>query len=347
MGNQQIDRATMARAIKRINPVWELREAIRLSGGDISVYRITVETPRSDETWYLKLTPNSAVDRVATEARLLSVLSEIEIPVPGVRGLIDDDPSLPTPVLLIHPMAGDTRSRSDLPAVSDGTLREIASQSGRLIATLHELDFGDEFGYLCPGGTTYDGGVPSPDPASIDIVDPDIDWQAHLHHHIDQLEPSLAKSTFQDHSEQLIEDVRLSIDTLTGPFLPVLARIDQSIENLRLIGDQIIGMLDWEFSLATTPAYDLEHVTWSLAGGPYLYSTVFPDRRELVRDGVWEGYRSANGLATPEQRDTNTLCYQGIIALRSMDLFSSWEHEFGAALSLDRSRLFNDVERLL
>lgn len=337
MAEDGIDRRTLSRAIKRFDPAWELRRAERVGTGALAVYRIEVEAPRTEPTWYLKATPGSDNDRISTEARLLALLADTGIPVPAVRGLIDDDPALPTPLALLHEQPGRTVERTGLSALDDETLGTLAYQSGEHLAALHDLDVVDRFGYLEPRGPSCDGDVPSGDAAAIGVADPRERWRERLRADLEPVVDGLDASAVDVLPAEIDTALDRQIAALDGPFTPVLARIDQAIENLRLLGNRIVGVLDWEFTLAATPGYDLEYVAWSLAGGPYLYGTELPDRRELVRERLLAGYTDADGPGDPDQARANRSCYALVITVRAIDLLEEWYELFAFDLPRERA----------
>jgi hypothetical protein len=133
------------------------------------------------------------------------------------------------------------------------------------------------------------------------------------------------------------------VDAVAGPFEPALARVDQSIENVLVAGDELTAWIDWEFTIAATPAYDLFCVAWSLAGGPYQFDADVPDRRLLVRDALFEGYADApvHGERPPsdivEQARTNQACYELLSTLRSMEHLEGWYQLFDLDGQVDRT----------
>ncbi len=323
-----LDRRTISAALKRVDPVWELQRAERVGTSTLAVYRVTVEEPNRTMTWYLKATADGDNNRVATEARLPALLGDVGLPVPAPRGLIDDDPALPTPVVLLNELPGRTYDREFLPAMGDQRLFDLAHQVGEQLAALHRLDFVDSFGYLGPSGPTYDGKAPDPNPDAIRVVDPHERWRTRLETDIEQILSQLVATRFADLREHIREELERRIEALHGPFEPALARIDSSIENVLVMGDRVVGLLDWEFTLAATPGYDIEHVATSLAGGPYRYAPDYPDRRDSIRDAVLEGYVEADGPTDPAQVRANRECYDILIAARSMVLLREWNRRF-------------------
>lgn len=346
-GADGIDRRTLARIVKRIDPVWEVVHAEAVATGSHPVYRVTVRDPDGETTWVLKATAGPSDHRVGTEARLLAILTESAVPVPAVRGLVEDVQELPTPAMLLNELPGRTHSRGELDALSDDVLGTLAVQVGEQLADLHALDVVDRFGRLAPAGRTYDGGVPEANPEAITVADGDAEWEAWLQSDLAALIERLADTPFADRADTVESVLTARYDELAGGAEPVLARIDQAIENVRIMGDRIVGLLDWEFTLAATPGYDLAHATWSLAGGPYLYGTTLRDRRRLVREHLARGYRSADGPGAADiGRFQDT--YDLLIAARSMELVAAWEAEFGFPRSAAavRSAVVDDFERV-
>jgi hypothetical protein len=101
-------------------------------------------------------------------------------------------------------------------------------------------------------------------------------------------------------------------------------------------------MVDWAFSLAVTPAYDLVLVESSLRGGQWRFVPGSPDPVEVVRPALLDGYRSAGSTAVLDRLAANRDCYELLSLCRSTHLLDVWpavqgaspEQEAGAATAV-------------
>ncbi len=313
-----------------IRPAWRLRDAESSDAGYHFVYRLTVETPDGERDCYLKATPEGRDPTVDLEARLLTVLeANSAIPVPIVLGVVDESAGFSSPFVLTEAGHGETASRTELASMSVATLWEIARTTGRQLAELHTLNAVGSFGFLSYEGSVLRGERPSGDLDSIAAADPIDSWYEQLETWGSETIESLGETRFADVAPEARSAFEARIDDLDGPFRPVLARIDQSLENVLVDDGELTTLLDWEFTIAATPAYDVVCVVWSLAGGPYLYASEVPDRREFVREAVLAGYREQGPDRVIRQVRTNGACYELLSSLRSMTLLTQWYRSFG------------------
>lgn len=336
--------AQLTRMLESIESGWTLREATPAETGHHAVARLDVETPAGRRTCYLKATPPGKPPSVDLEARLLAgVDANTAVPVPSVLGVVDEDDDLPAPYVLLSTEPGEARSRTTLPSVSDRELRRLARETGRGLAGLHAVDAVDAFGFLTHDGPALSGRRPADDFATVAVEDPTPDWRERLAGWAEDTLVDLEGTRFAD----VIPDVRPvlmdRVDAVEGPFEPALARVDQSIENVLVDGDDLTAWIDWEFTIAATPAYDLCCVAWSLAGGPYQFDADVPDRRSPVREALFEGYADApvHGERPPaaivDQARANRACYELLSTLRSMEHLEGWYQLFDLSSRIDRS----------
>jgi hypothetical protein len=136
------------------------------------------------------------------------------------------------------------------------------------------------------------------------------DWPPTLAELIERELDGLSGSRFADCREVVAPALRERAATVSGPFGPVLRHVDASIEN-HLWDDEhetLTAVLDWGFTVAATPAYDLSCVAHSLGCGHWAFLPDTPDYRESVREPLIDGYRGAldDGTASPEQTDRGT-----------------------------------------
>lgn len=313
------------RMLAAVEPEWTLRQAEHVDAGHHTVYLLTVRTPAGTESVYLKATPPGKPPTVSLEARLLAGIGgQSPIPVPTVLGVVDEHDECPAPYVLLSAVSGRNYSRKDLPSVSDGDLRRLARRSGRYLTDLHALDAVDGYGFLTHVGPRRTGERPADDFSTVAVIDPTDDWRTCLRNWADGTLSRLAETRFADVVSEAEPVLAARIDSLQGPFEPVLGRVDHSIENVLVDDTEIRAFLDWEFTLAATPAYDLTCVAWSLAGGPYQFSHEDVERRPLVRDALLDGYLDRHSGGTVDQYHANRPCYELLSTLRSMVHLEDW-----------------------
>lgn len=324
-----LSRNELDRMVAAIAPSWELDAATETEGGHHAVYRLAVDTPDGSRECYLKATPREKSPSVHLEARLLAILdARTDVPVPPVVGVVDDAEGLQTPFMLLEALPGRTVHRTELPSLSDRTLRAIARDTGRHLASLHSLDAVDAYGFLSVDGPALTGERPPGTVETVSVEDPVEDWQKRLHEWAGETLTALERTRFADVAPDAEPVLRSCIDDVEGRVEPAIARIDNALENVLLAGNTVSAMLDWEFSIAATPDYDVVNVAWSLAGGPYLFVPDVPDRRDLVREGLLDGYRERGLTAVVERTRANRRCYELLSALRSMSHLEDWYRLF-------------------
>jgi aminoglycoside phosphotransferase (APT) family kinase protein len=322
---------TIAKALRTIAPDWTLRESDPLAGGYHHVHRLVVDTPAGERECVLKATPDDERSD-GVEPRLLSVLAErTSLPVPGVLGVVDDHGTVPSPYFVMDAAAGRVVDRTEADRLSTPTLGTISRSVGRHLAELHRLDAVNEFGHVTHRTGPLDGNRPPGTIDSIGVADPTPSWPPLVREWTDDWLDRLAESRFAD----LVPEVRPVVDrkcndlTEAGPFDSAICHIDCSLDNLAfdLEDGSVTGLLDWEFTLAAPPAYDLAFVEGSLAGGPWWYVPDASDRRTAIRDALHEGYRDGGSGEVPRKgRDL----YELATCLSSMTLFEDWLVSIGA-----------------
>lgn len=321
--------AEIEQMLKTIEPTWELADATPVSAGHHAVARLTVDTPEARRDCYLKATPPEKGPTIHLEARLLAgVGARSEIPVPSLDGVVDEHDRLPAPYVLLSAVPGNARSRLELPSVRDETLQRIARQSGRYLAQLHKLDAVGSYGFLAHDGPVLTGEQPETDFATVTVADPSDDWTRTVHNWATATLDNLEDTRFPDVVAEARPVIESRIDALEGPFEPVLARIDNSIENVLVDDGDLTALIDWEFTIAATSAYDLVCVAWSLAGGPYLFADDVTDRRPLVREALLDGYADYHTGDAVERYRANRACYELLSLLRSMVHLEDWYQLF-------------------
>lgn len=324
-----LSHAQLTTILDSIRPAWRLDDATRIDGGHHTVYRLAVETPEGPRKVFLKATPPEKPPTVDLEARLLAGIdARSDVPVPTVFGVVDDHDEYPAPSLVTSAVPGTASMRTTLPSVADDELRHLARRSGRYLAELHALDAVDSFGFLTHEGESLAGDRPADDFSTLAVVDPTDSWLECLRTWGEQSLIDLEDTRFADVIPAVEPVVESRIESVTGQFEPVLARIDQSVENMLVKDGEIQALVDWEFTIAATPAYDISCVVWSLAGGPYLFAPTVSDRRPLIREALLAGYSEVHSRGVVEQYRANRSCYELLSTLRSMEHLRGWYELF-------------------
>ncbi|WP_135365964.1 phosphotransferase family protein [Halosimplex halophilum] len=328
MTDRTIPHAQITELLARIRPTWTVESATPASDGSHVVYFLDVATPNGPRECVLKATRPDQSPVCDDEARVLAVLgAHTDLPVPAVFGAVDDDPDLPTPAFLASVLPGANHSRTAFPEFSPEAIRELGRSTGRLLAELHRFDAVDAYGFVgVDHDGSLDGGRPSADPASITVHDPADDWTGYLRGEIERLDDALADARFADLRGEVLPALDAAVDDLAGEFRPALCRIDQSLDNSLVDPESgaVTGLLDWEFAVAATPAYDLAFVEHTLAGGHWPLLPDQPDYGERVREGLLAGYREAGPNRVVEQFRRDRECYALLVEVHSMLNFDSW-----------------------
>ena len=330
--------AQLDRTLDSIQPTWTLDSADIVETGHYTVYGLEVGTPDGQRMIYLKATPPENPSTVDLEARILAGIdAQSDVPVPSVHGVVDEHDDLPAPYVLLSAAPGETHSRLDLPEITDQRLRQIGYWCGTSLATLHDIDAVDSYGYLSYDGPTLRGEIPPGDFCGVAVNEGSDEWRECMHTWGEGTVGQLEETRFADVLPRVESVLESEIERLEGPFDPVIARIDSSIENLLIESDGIGAFIDWEFTIVGTRAYDLSCVVWSLAGGPYLFSHETADRRQLVREAVLSGYEDSYDGEIQEQFNTNRSCYELLSTLRAMIHIEDWYKLFGLETSIEEA----------
>lgn len=317
MNDESLSRESLWEFLEFLAPDFRLLDAQRATLGHSIVYRLEVDDSgleagdsglevddsgldRADESdrrvVVLKAAPPDGASGIATEPRLLTLLDrETDIPVPTVHGVLDEHDTLPTPAFLMDAVPGVIRAQPDVLECSDAELASIARQTGRHLATLHDLDAVDRFGFVTVSvDRPLRGAVPDPDPAAVSVAAGHDDWSDCLDAWVEHELETLADAGHVSLAERLSGWFEDRIAAVPDDIDPVLARVDHGVHNLCVDPDthHVTGLIDWAFTLAATPGYDLQCVTYVLSGAVLAHCTGAPDRRQLVREAVLEGYRA-------------------------------------------------------
>ena len=315
---------TIERMVELVDPAWTVREAARAERGFCRVYRLVVETPERPRECYLKAAPEDADAGVAADARILAVLGEhTRIPVPDVLGTVDGHPDLPAPFYLMTPMPGSERPYEAVGRLPDDTVRTLADETGRYLGEAHLVDAVGSFGHVDRDpARPLDGDRPAGTVPDLAVRDGCESWPTFLRTYVERELDRHAGSRFGHLTPRLRDWCGERIEALSGPFSPVLGRNDHGLHNLLVDPDtgEVTAMLDWAYTLAVPPAFDLGFATY-LYGGAFLAGLPdVRDRRHLVHEALSAGYReTAPGLADAV-RDRNPF-YEVLAAVRVMNDF--------------------------
>jgi Ser/Thr protein kinase RdoA (MazF antagonist) len=293
--DRSISHDTLERMIQFVDPAWELREADPSPRGHTAVYHVDVETDDGLLEAVLKASPDGDAHGIATEAHLLAILQDrTSIPVPPVIAVVDGRDDLPTPFFLMETMPGTALPYEETRHVDDTALRRMARQTGAYLGELHAVGSIEGFGVVSADRTGRTvGGRPSADPGKLVVAEGATAWPDFLRASVEPELEKVGTSRFSDLAPRLQTAIHGGIEGLRSSDAPVLGRIDHGVHNLlidRETGD-IRTVIDWGFTLAVTPGYDLVTVEYVLSGAVLAPLPGASDRREQVRDAMARGYR--------------------------------------------------------
>lgn len=327
--DRTVSNEMIARMVRRVEPNWRVEEATAAADGHHVVYFLDIETESGCRDCVLKATPQGKPPACGDEARLLSVLgAHSDLPVPEVYGVLDEHEDLPTPFFLASCLPGENYGRTDVTRLSDQVVEAVAHSSGRHLAALHDVDAVDGYGSVAvEREEPLRGGRPASDLGRVVVTDAFDAWEGYLRDSAAGTLDGLADTRFGDLRPNVRAALDRRIDALRGEFRPAIARIDHSLDNLLVdaVSGAVTGMVDWEFCLATTPGYDLAFVVHSLNGGLWATLPGVPDRREVIRTALLDGYRAAGGepRGVDEFRE-NRECYALLAWTHAMLNFEDW-----------------------
>ncbi len=328
MSDREIPRDELAAMVRTVRPEWTVREAERARNGTMSIYRLTVETDEQRREAVLKATPDGDRYGIDTEARLLGIVrARTSIPVPRVLGAVERHDEVRTPFFLMESMPGTAFHRRDMERLSDATVERIARRSGRHLAELHGLDLVDAFGDVtCDRSDPLRGGRPQPITDRIVVDGPGRRWTAVVREWAENVLDRHSSTRFSDLTPAIRSAVDEHLDALSGPFRPVLGRIDNSLDNVLVDAErgEMTAMIDWAFTLAVTPAYDFVTAERNFTGGPWSMVPSASDYQPLVRDAMFDGFRSRAPDAAVERVREHYPLYEWLALLRSMNNLEAW-----------------------
>lgn len=349
MSDGGIPESTLAAMVRTVHPDATLRDATFVAEHASAAYRVTVDCGSGSTERFLKVTSDGTAQGLPTEARLLAAVGEhSDVPVPTVYGAVDSHDDLPAPFFVASAEPGVSVPRRSLGTLDRDAVRTVARESGRYLAAIHSLDAVDAYGFLEPAGETLRGERPGAGFA-VSVADPIENWSETVRAWVGDALDAHTASEFGDLTPVLREAIEGELTALEGKFRPALARIDHGTHNLLLDPDsgRIRSVVDWGFTMAATPAYDLAHVELTLAGGPWRFHPETPELRTAVREALLAGYRERGDERAVEQYRSNGRLYRLLALTRSMFLLDGALRDHDAAdRALIASRMRDRVESL-
>lgn len=331
--DRRIPRSTISQMVAAIDSAATIREAELAESGHLSVYHLTVDSPPGTHNWVLKASPNGDHRGITTEARLLSMLAtHTSLPVPAVIGAVDDHDTLPAPFFLMESAGGTKVPKRDIGQLSDEVIEHLAYQSGTYLARLHRVNGPCGYGRIdVEESQPVSGARPPADVDQFTITDlqgasavsPDA-WPTVIETWAEHTLELHEATQFGDLTTEIRPVVRDYIDSLSGPFHPVIGRIDHGLHNLLLDAEtgDITCMIDWGFTLSVPAAYDLACVEANLSLGPWSILPSTPNRRPLIRDTLLTAYRDAGRSTVVDQFRAHHSIYELLALLRAMNHLS-------------------------
>ena len=328
--DRTIPHETLSRMVATIDPAATIREAELARSGHLPVYHLVIETPSGTTDWVLKASPDGERHGIDTEVRLLSIVADqTSIPVPVVLGAVDTHETLPAPFFLMESVKGVKSPKREIGELPDTVLERVSRQTGRYLAELHSLEGPEGYGLIdIVPSRSLTGNRPSVDLDQLTITDlqesssPDNEeWPAVLRAWTEHTLKRHASTRFEDITQEIRPIILEGVESMEGPFQPVLGRIDHDLRNLLMEPETgtITGMIDWGFTLSVPAAYDLVCVEANLSLGPWSVHPATPDRRQLVRTSLLAGYKEMGQSVVVDQFQQHHSTYELLALLRAMN----------------------------
>lgn len=318
----------ITKSVQIIEPTWDVIDATPAEHGHHIVYFLNLATEDGEQRAVLKATPDGKSPVCGKEARMQAILdAHTTIPVPEVFGVVDEHDDLPSSFLLQSHLKGTNYRGDIIQELSTSDVERLARSTGHYLAELHSLNAVDAFGMVSIDLTeTLIGQRPSSDLDQVIVNDATDSWKSYVDDSATQLIAALEDTRFADEQKRIKPVVEACAESLVGEFNPVITRIDSSIDNLLLNSEtsEVTGMLDWEFCVAATAAYDLVFVIHSLVDGFWSMLPDTPDHRETARANLLAGYEEVGSSRTIEQFHANEKCYNLLVNLHAMLNFDDW-----------------------
>lgn len=315
-------------SVQLIEPTWDVVDSTPAEHGHHIVYFLDLATENGKKQAVLKATPDGKSPVCGTEARMQAILdTHTAIPVPEVYGVVDEHAHLPAPFLLQSHLKGANYRGDIIRKLSKPDIDQLARSTGRYLAELHSLNAVEAFGFVSiEPPETLTGQRPSSDLNQVVVDDPTDSWKSYVDDSATQLVAALEDTRFADEQGRIEPVAEACAESLVGEFDAVLTRIDSAIDNLLLDPEtcEVTGMLDWEFCVAATPAYDLAFVLHSLVDGFWSMLPDTPDHREIAQASLLAGYEEAGSSRTIKQFHSNEEYYNLLVNLHSMVNFDNW-----------------------
>lgn len=307
-----------------VDPGWSITCVEPAGGGFSSVFELTVASGTDSHTVFLKSPANDEPSGIAADARITALLDrQTTIPVPEILGLVETHPEYPTPYYVSSSMPGRQLPYEEVGWLPDAPLRGITRHIGAFLGELHQLDAVDRFGHVTEaGGVEYSGDPPAGTVDELCVREGEGSWPEYLRGRVDFQLDRLAGTRFESLQPDLSGWFHDEIDDLAGPFDPVPGRNDHGLHNLLVDPEtgSVTAMLDWAYTLAVPPAFDVEFTVYLFSGAFLSGITEVPDRRDLVRKAVLDGYRSTAPELAAAVEDPSQL-YEMMARLRILTDF--------------------------
>lgn len=318
----------ITKGVQLIEPTWNVVDATSAEHGHHIVYFLNLATEDGKQQAVLKATPDGKSPVCGKEARMQAILdTHTAIPVPEIFGVVDEHDDLPAPFLLQSHLNGKNHQGDIIQKFSTSDVERLARSTGHYLAELHSLNAVDTFGIVGIESTaTLTGQRPSSDLNQIVVDDATDSWKSYVDDSATQLIAALEDTRFADEQGRIEPVAEVYAESLAGGFKPVVTRIDHSIDNLLLNPEtsEVSGMLDWEFCVAATAAYDLVFVVHSMVDGFWSMLPDAPDHRETAQTSLLAGYKERGSSRIIEQFHANKKCYNLLVDLHSMVNFDDW-----------------------
>lgn len=347
---RDVSPGTVREQIAVVDPTVTVEAVDPVDRGRSAVFALTVARDGEATEWFLKLAPESDDGGIPADARLTALLGDrTDVPVPAVRGAVDDHPSLPTPYVVTTAIDGEALDYAEVGWLSDDALARLARETGRALGRLHAVDAVESFGLVRPAdGRSYAGARPAGGVKDLAVRGPDR-WTEWLSSWLDRELARHADSQFGDLTTDLRSWADSRLAGIAEPTRPALGRNDHGLHNLLVDSEtgEIRAMLDWAYSLAVAPAFDFHYAEY-IYGGRYLSRIDgVSGRQSLVREAMLGGYRSVAPARVESVAEPRPL-YDLLASLRVMidvDLLAPQLPEGTSEAVVETLRA--DAERLL
>lgn len=291
------DRADVCEAVAAFDASWRVESVTPAEDGHLPVFHVSVAGEGAPGDCVLKAAPDDGDHAIATEAALLVAIGDLTgIPVPTVYGYAAGDAAR-AECLLMAEAAGTRIPSKNLVGLTDSTVERLAADAGRYLAALHRLDVVDAFGkvdvdYSDRSTSSASALANAATVSGLQGSTPRDDWPSVLGSWLETTCSYLDETEFAALEPDIERGLAAGLSDLSGPFEAAVGRIDHGLHNL-LVDPQTgstATVLDWGFTLAVPPAYDLACVEANLALGPWAVHPATPDRETAIREALRDAY---------------------------------------------------------